>query len=363
MILPDFPLNGAEDRNRGKRQKNRTEEKGRKTEQKKSRKTEQKRQKDRTKEKAGRTEQETTMMKETIRSVRRPDGTVIRYAEYVREDSISASDRPEGLKDGTAAERICPVFVLIHGNAEDHTSFSGQINALGDHFGKDVRIIAPDCRGRGLSDQGPAPLTLRILEEDVIAVMDAEKIGKCCLLGFSDGGNMALELVLRYPDRFETLISVGSNLYPSGVAAKYQIPTVLDYYRTKILSSVYKGRPEGLRYDRENQLLRLMVKEPSISPGSLKNIRIPTLVIAGENDMIKGRHTRLIADSIPGAVLEIIPGGSHFVMMEMPETFNEAVIGFLKKIEDKQAKRKYPSVQRAKIAETETEKKNEGKEE
>ena len=79
-----------------------------------------------------------------------------------------------------------------------------------------------------------------------------------------------------------------------------------------------------------------MVNEPHFAPEDLSRITAPTLVIAGEHDMIKTEHTRLIAASIPGASLEIIPGGDHFVMMRRPGDFNKTVAAFLEKQHTKQ---------------------------
>jgi pimeloyl-ACP methyl ester carboxylesterase len=75
-------------------------------------------------------------------------------------------------------------------------------------------------------------------------------------------------------------------------------------------------------------MLGLMVNDPNVKPKALSLIQCPTLVIAGDKDMIKDKHTRLIAKSIPGATLSIIPG-NHFIANQTPETFNEAVIRFL----------------------------------
>ncbi|MCR4860465.1 MAG: alpha/beta hydrolase, partial [Bacteroidales bacterium] len=57
-------------------------------------------------------------------------------------------------------------------------------------------------------------------------------------------------------------------------------------------------------------------------------IQAPTLVLAGDRDMIKESHTRLIAVRIPGARLQIIPG-DHFIASKQPDAFNEAVLAFL----------------------------------
>ena len=70
-----------------------------------------------------------------------------------------------------------------------------------------------------------------------------------------------------------------------------------------------------------------MVGEPHIDPAELKKLTMPVLVIAGTNDMIRERHTRLIAASIPHARLVLVPG-DHFIASKAPAAFNRAVRTF-----------------------------------
>ncbi|MBQ6842872.1 MAG: alpha/beta hydrolase, partial [Firmicutes bacterium] len=78
----------------------------------------------------------------------------------------------------------------------------------------------------------------------------------------------------------------------------------------------------------EAEMLGLMVNDPHIDPKELAALAVPTLVIAGDDDMRKDEHTRLIAASIPGAVLKIIHG-DHFIANACPVPFNAAVREFL----------------------------------
>ena len=71
-----------------------------------------------------------------------------------------------------------------------------------------------------------------------------------------------------------------------------------------------------------------MIDEPHIDPAQLAGLNMPVLVVAGTVDMIEESHTRLIAESIPGAQLEYVEG-SHFVASENPGVFNRVVGAFL----------------------------------
>lgn len=209
-------------------------------------------------------------------------------------------------------------LILLHGNGEDGSYFARQI----ERFSRDFRVFAVDTRGHGRSPRGSAPFTIRQFAEDLRGFMDEKAIGRADLLGFSDGGNIALVFALRYPERVNRLVLNGANLDARGVKARYQIPIELGYRAARL----FAGRSEKAR--RNAEMLGLMVNDPAIDPEALCAVRSKTLVIAGARDMIRERHTRLIAEKIPGAQLALLPG-SHFIAAENPEAFNRTVAAFL----------------------------------
>ena len=143
-----------------------------------------------------------------------------------------------------------------------------------------------------------------------------------CLTKREDGGNIAMEFALRYPQRVDRLILNGANLNPGGVKFSVQFPIVIGYYVT----SLFAGRdPEAKK---KKELLGLMVKEPHVEPKRLKQLTNRTLVIAGTRDMIKESHTRLICQSLPDAQLALVEG-DHFVARRNSAEFNEVAAQFL----------------------------------
>lgn len=209
-------------------------------------------------------------------------------------------------------------LILLHGNGEDCSYFAGQMDAFSTHF----HVIALDTRGHGQTPRGEVPFTIRQFAEDLLMFMDLHGIGKAHLLGFSDGGNIAMVFALAHPDRVGKLILNGANLDASGVKRNVQIPIEIGYKIAKLFG---KRNPKA----RKNaEMLGLMVNDPNVKPEELCHIQVPTLVIAGTKDMIKDSHTRLIADSIPEARLTILPG-DHFIAAKNPEAFNDAVLRFL----------------------------------
>ncbi len=154
--------------------------------------------------------------------------------------------------------------------------------------------------------------------------MDEKGIEKAILLGFSDGGNIALTFALKYPERVEKLILNGANLFPSGVKPLYQWPIEVGYRIAKLFSK------KSEQANRNAEMLGLMVNEPHIEPSELSRLTMPVMVVAGTKDMIKESHTRLIYKSLPNAQLNIIEG-DHFVANKNADVFNKVVAAFLRK--------------------------------
>ena len=209
-------------------------------------------------------------------------------------------------------------LIMLHGNGESCDYFEHQV----PFFSKNYHVIAIDTRGHGLSPRGDKPFTIKQFAEDLNGFMDEKGIDTAILLGFSDGGNIALEFALNHPEKVEKLILNGANLFPSGVKPLYQWPIEIGYR----IARLFAKKSEKAKQNAE--MLGLMVNEPHIDPSKLTCLFMPVLVIAGTKDMIKESHTRLIFKSLPNAQLEIIEG-NHFVANKCPLEFNRVVEFFL----------------------------------
>ena len=209
-------------------------------------------------------------------------------------------------------------LVMLHGNGEDHTYFKHQMAPFSERY----QVIALDTRGHGQSPRGTAPFTLEQFAEDLKGFLDSREISRCHLLGFSDGANIALLFALKYPDYVEKLVLNGADLSPSGVKLSTQAPIVLGWGLLQVIRRLDK------RAQPKWELLDLMTTQPHIKPERLSALTMPVLVIAGDRDMIRERHTWLIARSIPNSRLSILPG-DHFVARRNWQAFNPVVLDFL----------------------------------
>lgn len=209
-------------------------------------------------------------------------------------------------------------FILLHGNSEDCSYFDNQI----EEFSKLYHVYAIDTRGHGRTPRGEKPFTIRQFTEDLLSFMDEHQIEKTHLLGFSDGGNIAMIFAIRHPERVNRLILNGANLNAGGVKRTTQIPIEIGYR----IARIFAEKSDSARL--KTEMLGLMVNDPNIAPGELAGIQAKTLVIAGTNDMIRKEHTKLIANSIPEAELVFIKG-NHFIANKHPDEFNRTILEFL----------------------------------
>ena len=209
-------------------------------------------------------------------------------------------------------------LILLHGNGEDSSYFKRQI----DEFSRKYHVYAIDTRGHGRTPRGEAPFTIRQFAEDLLGFMDAHQIEKAHLLGFSDGGNIAMIFAIQHPERVDRLILNGANINSRGVKAAVQIPIEIGYR----IARASAKKSEKAKQNAE--LLGLMVNDPNIPVEELPRIQAKTLVIAGTKDMIKEKHTRLLALHIPYAELAFVEG-DHFVADKNAQAFNQRVMRFL----------------------------------
>lgn len=213
--------------------------------------------------------------------------------------------------------------LLLHGAIGNTEDFAGLVPAL---VAAGYRAVAFDARARGRSTWGDAPPTIEQLAADAVGMLDHLGIATAHVVGWSEGGMVALELAIRHPERLDRVVAYGAVFtpeghYPDGPHPSDQIPPfeqfVADYQRLS---------PQPERFE---ELLGVL-SVPDYSEDELRSIAVPVLVLAGaEEELVKPEHTRRMAELIPGAELVLIPGTGHFAIWVMPDEFNRIVLAFL----------------------------------
>ena len=181
-----------------------------------------------------------------------------------------------------------PAIILLHGNGEDHTMFFEFASLLS----KDFTVYALDSRGHGESDSVDH-LSYEEMAEDVASFIKKKKLKHPILYGFSDGGILGLLVAINHPGLISKLIISGANLKPTGLKNWFLRQCEIDWE------------------NEHSPLIELMLSQNEITHEELHKIKIPTLVLAGEDDLVKPAHTLAIHRNIENSLLQIIPGEGH----------------------------------------------------
>ena len=192
-------------------------------------------------------------------------------------------------------------------------------------------MIVIDSRGHGRSTLGSGPLGYERMAADVIAVMDRLRLRRAALVGWSDGGIVALILAMRRPERVTGVWALAANMDPSGALPNDPArPRFVGYVARA--ATEYRARsptPAGWPAFRA-AVSRMWRTEPRYTAADLARIRVPVTIAIGERDEVIGRaHSAYLARTIPGARLVVLPRVSHFAILQDPALVSAAILRFL----------------------------------
>jgi pimeloyl-ACP methyl ester carboxylesterase len=216
------------------------------------------------------------------------------------------------------------VVLGIHGNDGNIATLSRQLDALIPHY----RVVAADSRGQGRSSKGTDHLTYELMAEDFNALLDQLKLSQVYVYGVSDGGIIGLLLAMRHPDKVAKLAITGAALNPAG-AQEWAMPWCIEE-RDKARRMIARG-DTSRDWQQALVLLELLMTQPNIDASELRRVAAPTLVMAGDNDIIRLDHTIDIQRHIAKSQLAIFPGSTHFAPLEQPELFNSVLLRFFQR--------------------------------
>jgi len=232
--------------------------------------------------------------------------------------------------------------LLLHGGFCSLESLRAQSDALVE----DHRVHAFERPGHGRSADIDGEYDYASGVADTIAYLDAHGLDSVHVVGYSDGAILGIMLALEHPARVRSVVAISANLDPSAfsTAPEHQALLLSPAAARVPLEEPVPERPdlERMHYDRLSpdgpehgaivldKLFRLWTTAPSIDPAELAAITAPVLVIAGDRDSIRPDHSLLIAASIPGAQLCIVPGATHGLLAERPELISHVIGDFLR---------------------------------
>lgn len=221
-----------------------------------------------------------------------------------------------------------PPVILLHGGLASQRYWGNQVGSLvADHH----RLILIDSRGHGRSSRGARPYTYELMESDVIAVMDALKLKRAAVVGWSDGAIVSLVMALSDPRRVTRVFAFAANMDPGGVKTDTLSNPTFARFIVEAAHSYAQISPTPAGFgDFAAAINRMWDTQPNYTAADLARIATPVAIVDGDHDeAIKREHTEYLARAIPGAKLIILKGVSHFAMLQDPAQFNAAMLGFL----------------------------------
>lgn len=222
---------------------------------------------------------------------------------------------------GGAGEPI----LMLHGGISDSEMLVDPLKpALGEHF----RIVAFDRRGHGRTADTEAPFHYDDMATESIAAIEKLIAGPAHLVGWSDGGNVALLVALRRPDLVRSLVLIGANFsfdgnMPMGPGGGPGPKTMMDRYAER---SPDGGEHFAVVFEKSRAM---WAAEPTLTPDDLRKITAPALVLVGDDDLMTFAHTTALYESLPQGQLAVVPGTSHAVVMEKPDLVGLLIRDFL----------------------------------
>lgn len=216
-----------------------------------------------------------------------------------------------------------PPLILLHGGTMTLHSWQEQIPIFAKHF----RVLALDSRGHGKSENPLDTLSYQLLADDVAAFIEALNLHQPLVMGFSDGGQVALELGIHYPNLPGALVLGGTThqfttTYFSALKKwGFETPGSVDIEQMKKANAGWieflkVSHPRANDPDYWQTLLRhisnMWLSVQDYSPDALQQITAPTLVVLGDRDeTIEVEQAVDLYRHLVDAALAILPNATH----------------------------------------------------
>jgi pimeloyl-ACP methyl ester carboxylesterase len=238
-----------------------------------------------------------------------------------------------GVKTWYEVEGAGEPLVLLHGGLCTNESWAAQRPELAARF----RVFLPERRGHGHTPDVAGPLSYADMARDTIDFLAAVVREPAHLVGWSDGGIVALLVALARPDLVRKLVLIGAHSEPfsrvtPGAEAMLAGATP-DSPEFAMLRRPYEAAsPDGpahwaVAVGKFTEMLRRA--EPSNPAAVLGRLGAPTLVMVGDDDLPGLEHTIALFRVIPGSELAVVPGTSHLLAMEKPALVSRLILDFL----------------------------------
>lgn len=218
--------------------------------------------------------------------------------------------------------------LLLHGGLSNTDSFADvMVPPLESSF----HLHAYDRAGHGHSADQPGSFHFNFQRDEAIAFISEVIKGPVHIVGYSDGANIALMVAIARPDLVKSIVSIAGNFNPAGLV---ELPTfdptinqVSEEERAEY-AAISPDAPETL-IAKISKMHMIWQVEPQIEITDIGKIKVPTLVMAGDDDIVKHSHSIELFETLSLGQLAIVPGTSHGLVKEKPALVTELIKSFL----------------------------------
>ncbi len=222
-------------------------------------------------------------------------------------------------------------LLLIHGGLGSIMNFENSIKDLSKHF----KVIAMDSPGHGRSSHVDS-LSYPLLADNISLFIDKLELDSLYIIGWSDGGILGLILAADRPDKVKKLVAISANTRLSAIKQQD-----IEWMRNNMIAWAknekgwwmknqlpLRSQPEKVDEYLENTK-KMWLVDINIDDAKITSIKIPTLIMQGDKDLVKTEHALELNRAIVYSQLCILPNTSHFVFGSKPDLVNRIIIDFL----------------------------------
>jgi pimeloyl-ACP methyl ester carboxylesterase len=232
-------------------------------------------------------------------------------------------------------------LLLIHGGTATSQSWTSHLPAFTEHF----QVFAPDSRGHGRTDNPTGELGYRVMADDVVALVGALGLQRPLVLGYSDGGQIALELGMRYPGLARALV-LGGTEFRFSEAYLQDARALLGIAEGEEVDPerLEREQPDFVGYLREahrhvygpeywntyiRQIARLWLTPLHYTHEDLGAVTDPVLILVGDRDGACTAEDPELFRLLYDAELAVAPGSDHSFIEAKADLFDALALDFL----------------------------------
>ena len=204
--------------------------------------------------------------------------------------------------------------LLLHGGLSQTSHWDSHVlPAVEDDF----HVFAYDRSGHGFTSDQAKSFHYQHQTDEAISYLKHVVKEPAHLIGYSDGGIIALMVAIQQPALVRSIITLGANFHPSGIYRLDEFDGVVSAENQEEYNRTSPDAPETLA-KKIQKMIEIQKSEPNLTTDDLGKIQCPVLVMAGDDDVIKHNHTAELFESIPLGQLAVVPATSHKFIKERP---------------------------------------------